>query len=50
MKMSRNVVINIVIVLGVVLVLFTALNSKNLVKIHYKDFSFETTEKSTPTK
>lgn len=43
-------IIGVIGVLGIILILFTALNSNNLVKIHYKDFSFETTEKSTPAK
>jgi hypothetical protein len=43
-------VVGVVGVLGIILILYTALNSNNLVKIHYKDFSFETTEKSTPAK
>jgi len=45
-----NFIINIIELLGIILILYKALNSKNLVKIHYKNFSFETTEKSTPTK
>lgn len=38
------------VILGIVFVFYTTLNSCNLVKMHYKDFSFETTEKSTPAK
>jgi hypothetical protein len=45
-----NFIINIIEILGIILILYTALNSKNLVKIHYKDFYFETTEKDTPAK
>lgn len=43
-------IIRVLGVLGVIFVLYTALNSNNLVKIHYKNFDFETTEKSTSSK
>jgi len=43
-------IIKVIEILGIILVLYKALNSENLVKIHYKDFDFETTEKSTPSK